>query len=233
MRYGLLLIVLFPLLAWSDNIYQTIDNHGIAHFSDTASPGAKIVDLSESSIYSSHDEETQADNLPEQNAAAGVNKPATPEASDAASGNYTTFAIVQPQDQATIFNNTGAVDFTIAATPLIRATDQVVVFLDGQQMPSTREGMQVRIENVDRGSHTVQLKIQDKNGQVLISSNTITINMRRPSLNNNPNIKGANVSASALSVPNQAQSLSSGTQSRGLTTSSVSLSSPSQALRNT
>jgi len=56
------------------------------------------------------------------------------------------------------------------------------VLLDGQAQVALQEDTSVTLENVDRGSHTVQGQIIDVRGDVLMSSETISVHMHRQSV---------------------------------------------------
>ncbi len=185
MRYGLLLFLLCPLIALAD-IYQWTDGKGIAHFSDVPQSGAKKISLEENSII------TNAPSVPVADANEKVSSLVTNKTAGKSIENYyTNFSIAQPQNEATFFNKQGELVVTVAIKPGLKEADQVTVLVDGQFVRSTLNGVLVRIENIERGAHTVQLQIQNKTGKVLMTSSAITIFMRRPSVAtvNHPNIQ--------------------------------------------
>ena len=58
---------------------------------------------------------------------------------------------------------------------------QLVVLVDGQAQAPV-QGTNITLENVDRGSHTLQGQIIDAAGKVLISSPSITVHLHRQSV---------------------------------------------------
>lgn len=179
MRYGLLVVLLFsaPLVAFAD-IYQTIDSQGNAHFSDTPSPGSTIVRLNEDPM--SPENTTPPPTAPVIDTSA-LGKSSGAGGEQAEKG-YSDLKIVQPQTEATYFNNDGEVEVSIAVKPDIRKEDQAVMLVDGAAMPTSQNGDVLKVQGVERGAHSVQVQIQGKDGKALASSNTIMVNMRRPTV---------------------------------------------------
>ncbi len=179
MRYGLILVfLLLPLTSMAD-IYQWVDEKGVVHYRDTPVPGAQMVNLEDSAITTTSNNNPPVEKQQEQDAAAQVAK-----IKAVKTGYYSSVSIVQPQNEATFFDNHGEVVLTIAVKPDIREEDQVVVLLDGQQTPAVRNAMLVKIENVERGMHKVQVQIRDAQGKGLAASNIISFMMRRPAVQN-------------------------------------------------
>jgi hypothetical protein len=83
---------------------------------------------------------------------------------------YEAIAIVQPQDQSTVFDNSGHVEVQIRVSPAgeLVPGDRIVLFLDERPMPLQA------LENVDRGTHRLQARIVDRNDRIVIESNPVT-----------------------------------------------------------
>lgn len=96
---------------------------------------------------------------------------------------YEQIAIAQPQDQATVFNNGGHVDVRILVSPAPPAPgDRVELFLDGRPVPFD-DAHGFALDNVDRGTHTLQARIVDAGGTQLIASSPVTFFMWQASRN--------------------------------------------------
>lgn len=200
MRYGLLLFFLaFPLITFAD-VYQWTDSSGVTHFTDMPVPGSKAVNLSDDAITAdrasmniSAPELTQPKEAPsevakpkhEANAASKDTKHEI--AAKSASNYYSELKIVQPQTEASFFNNRGEVVLTIAAKPSMRKEDKAVILIDGKPMHTAQNDTVLRVENVERGTHSAQVQIQNKTGQVLLESDTITFYMHKGSVNSPAN----------------------------------------------
>jgi len=174
MRYGLLILLLWiPLLASAD-IYQWTDSQGLTHFSDTPMPGATSVKLNDDAITTDDAPVSTPPVIPP------VSTDNTNTDAGPGRGYYSSVSIVQPLTQATIFNNSGQVEVSIATKPDLRANDKAIMLVDGKPMETTQNENVLQVQGVERGEHTVRVQIQDKKGTAVATSNIITIYMRRP-----------------------------------------------------
>lgn len=162
------LVVLFglPMLAPAA-IYKWVDADGTVHFSDTPREGAEEVHVAPPQIYT-------APRVPPI-----TPRPAAPEAPAA----YQRFELLAPTNDATLRENTGAVTLSFAVDPPLKtgAGHRLVVLLDGKPVSEGRSAT-LTLENVDRGTHSLQGRIVDGRGKVLISSQSITVHLQRHSI---------------------------------------------------
>ncbi|MCP0914010.1 MULTISPECIES: DUF4124 domain-containing protein [Legionella] len=145
-------------------IYKWTDSNGNVHFSDRPHPGAKKIDLPPVQTYSPP---PVADETPE--------APST-----ATLAPYTRIAITQPEDQATIRNNQGSIGVLVQVEPALRAGDKLQILFDGAALGQPQTTMAFELQNINRGSHTIAAQVLDAEGNVLITSESITIFMHRP-----------------------------------------------------
>jgi len=84
---------------------------------------------------------------------------------------YVSIAIVQPANEATVFDNAGNVEVKVAASPALDfgAGDRIALLLDGPQA-ALQSTMQFRLSAVVRGEHTLEARIVDRNGSTVIAS---------------------------------------------------------------
>ena len=84
---------------------------------------------------------------------------------------YTSIAIVQPANAATIFDNAGNVAVKVALSPApdLDAGDRIALTLDGQQV-ALRSTTQFRLSAVVRGEHRLEARIVDRDGNTVIAS---------------------------------------------------------------
>ena len=97
---------------------------------------------------------------------------------------YRQLTVLQPKDGATVISNPGHVDVRLgmAPTPELAAGAHVELLLVGLRVAWVL-GMQIALDNVDRGSHRLQARIVDGDGKVLIESVPITFEMWQASRN--------------------------------------------------
>lgn len=172
-RLLLALFCLVPLLAGAD-IYKSTDADGNVVFSDTPRPGAKKIVLPPTPVYS----------FPTPAPAAG----APSSGASAANAHYSQLRIVRPAPGETVRDNTGAVDVSVALTPPLntQAGHKLLVALDGNTLTQQENATQIKLSNLDRGVHTLKATVLDANGQVQISSQSLTFYMKRESVLQNP-----------------------------------------------
>ena len=172
MRRSLAFLVLsgVPLLA-SAAIYKWVDADGTVHFSDTPREGAEEVHVAPPQTYSAP------------RFAPITPRPAEPEAPAA----YERFELLAPADDAALRENTGAITLSFAVDPPLKtgAGHRLVVLLDGKPVSESKSAT-LTLENVDRGTHSLQGQIVDARGTVLISSPSIMVHLLRHSILNPP-----------------------------------------------
>lgn len=163
---SLLVLGLVPALA-AAGVYKWVDPDGTVHFSDTPQPGAEEVHVPPPQMY------TPAPYAPI------TPRPEAP----AAQAEYTQLAITAPEAEASIWDNTGAIPVSFSLKPALKADrgHRLVVLVDGQAQEPVK-GTSTTLENVERGSHTLQGQIVDAAGKVLVSSSAITVHLHRQSV---------------------------------------------------
>lgn len=109
--------------------------------------------------------------------------PATPPP-EAAAEVYQDLAIVLPENNGTIRDAIGQVPVQVALQPalLTKEGDIIVVYLDGQ-LAAQGSGTAFILNNVERGSHSLEAAVLSEKGQSLIRSSSITFFVHRPTLN--------------------------------------------------
>jgi len=156
------IIVLLGLLAAAGafaEAYTWTDADGVVHYSDRPEPGAKVIDLSQSSVKRQRPA-TRPRTAQEQSTEDGE--------ADAASAGYTDIDIASPAADETLWNIGGNLSVNIALTPALRPGHQVRVYFDGT--PHMATGTNVQIQEVHRGSHNLQAEVIDQSGKMVIRS---------------------------------------------------------------
>lgn len=92
---------------------------------------------------------------------------------------YTAISIVQPGDNATVHNNQGTLEVSLAVSPAlqIERDHRIRMFLDGKIVAEARPTAQFSLIDIERGTHTLQAAVIDKSGRPLMTSEPITFHM--------------------------------------------------------
>jgi hypothetical protein len=100
---------------------------------------------------------------------------------DAAARGYQLLRITAPPDDAGLRDNAGNVTVLGELHPALLPGHAVQLYLDGALQQSAAQP-QFQLLNVDRGTHTLQLRVVDASGTVLISSAPSVFHLQRRSL---------------------------------------------------
>jgi hypothetical protein len=164
-RVGIFLLALLPSVVFSSSIYKWIDEEGNVVYSDTPIPGAQQVNVHTPQTY-------KPPPLPS----------VTPSKADEqqAEQEYTEFAIVKPENEETIRDNTGTVPVELSLTPTLDQTHQIVLKIDDEALLPGKSP-RITLRNVNRGAHTLVAQVQDSEGNVLATSDPVTFYLQKAS----------------------------------------------------
>lgn len=175
-----LLLLLAALVAWTGSafaqqIYKTVDENGNVVFTDIPprddEVGEQIV-VEQPNSFSV--DEAVGDR------SQWIVEPDADEDADAEEPRerYLSLAIVSPADDEAIRENAGNITIVTEPTPHLKVGHRMRLIMDGQQVQEGRQA-QFKLENVDRGTHTIATEILDEQGRVLIRSAPSTFHMLR------------------------------------------------------
>ncbi len=171
MRNTVLLLVFFlSLPAFGRDVYKLTNADGEVIYSDTYIEGAERMRVSDPKTSS-----TRAPAGADETQDTGTNAPAQGEG-------YESLEIVQPENEATIRNNEGTVTVGIAVSPGLAKGHKVRILVDGNQLDGDLASTQFSLNNLNRGTHTLETRIVDEAGAVLISSSPVTFHLRKASV---------------------------------------------------
>lgn len=144
-------------------VYKRIDADGNVEYTDTRQGSKeKSIPLPPSTTYTP----PVADN-------------AAPAAGQAAQFvNYESLTITQPTVDETVRENSGNVTVTVSSTPELQAEHRFVVLIDGIKM-AEGQSTSLQVNDLDRGTHTVQVQIVDAASKVITRSRLITFHLAR------------------------------------------------------
>jgi hypothetical protein len=203
------LSVVAPLVALG-TVYKSVAPDGGVTYSDQPQAGAEEVDLPpdlpprvEIPVTPATTPDTNAPQIaapvpPEQ---AGEKPPFT---------GYTAFAIVSPENDATLRENNGGVEIQLAMEPALNleAGHKITALLDGKSVVEGQTGLKILLPNIDRGTHTVEAQVSDASGALLATTNPVTFHLKRIStipLNDNPLLAPDSPAPGGLQAPRAPQ----------------------------
>lgn len=163
----MVLSLMMVMCASYADIYKWIDRQGNVHFSDTPHPGAKRLDIPEAQGFSSP---VPKSSLPE----------STSSHPETSGHTYTKIAITQPENEATIRNNQGFIAVTTQVEPDLFPGDKLQLIFDGSPLGEPQTNVLFQLNGIYRGSHTIAIQIVDESGNVIESSDPITVFVFRP-----------------------------------------------------
>ena len=162
-----LLLISLPLLA--KDVYRWTTPEGEVIYSDTYHPGADKIRVDAGS------------NKPAP-AAAGPEAAADGQKGSTADGTYETFQIVQPENDATIRSNEGVVAVSLMLSPALTDGDVIQIFVDGNRLKGDLTTTQFTLNDLNRGTHSLQVKIVDAQGNTRSTAPSINFHLRKASI---------------------------------------------------
>ncbi|WP_419209174.1 DUF4124 domain-containing protein [Photobacterium leiognathi subsp. mandapamensis] len=161
--------------AQASTIYSWTDENGVVHFTDQPqTPDATAYPLSVTEV--SGNIEQTADTIAAQTTdVAVVEKPAK---------TITTVSLVSPMHEQTIRNNEGIINIHAVTNSKLNNQTQAQLVLDGVVKGDPQTELTWTLDNVDRGSHQLQIQLV-KGGKVIASSDSITVYLHRATVKAN------------------------------------------------
>ena len=96
---------------------------------------------------------------------------------------YAQLNVISPTPEETIRDNAGNVQVEAAINPPLRGADQMLLLLDGSPVDVQGVNGVFELSNVNRGAHTVAVRVVDSQGNVVIDSDPTTFYLMRISIN--------------------------------------------------
>jgi hypothetical protein len=162
-----LLLFALAVTAGAQPIYQTTDEDGTPVFTDQPSDDARSVELESPNVF----------DLPEAERSGRA-----VDGEDEGDGDGATYQvrITSPADEAPVRSNNGDVTITAAAEPQPARQDRYELILDGRAVARGQSGS-FSLEALDRGEHTVRVRIVGPDGGIHGASEPVTFYLMRAS----------------------------------------------------
>lgn len=168
---GKILLLLIALMlslnshASDKKIYAWKDKNGVLVFSDTPQPGAKEVKLTSQHLSMPATNTDILDTSPTKTAVKFK------------------ISITSPEPNQTIRENTGSVYVSTRIAPRFEAGFTIGLFLNGVAIGEPSDTTTLALRDVERGQHTLQVKLYNKQNQVIATSAESVFFMHRKGLN--------------------------------------------------
>ena len=179
------IIFLLPLLApavQAAEIYKTKDKYGNPVFSDQGAEAAEPVELSEPTVFDA-DKYTDPLNERRQNLLRRRTVRGTADQTEESPEfqKYTRLEVISPYEGEAVRANDGNIEISIQIAPKINQDHTIELLVDGTQHARINSNQTIKLNNMDRGTHSFQLQVLDREGEILQSGAVTTITVLRVS----------------------------------------------------
>ena len=166
MKKLMVLLVLISCAAGAE-IYKSQDEKGEWIYSDRPSPSAQRMKLPPLSTYTP----------------TVKSLPPDVDQKEAAGSMYNVMVLVEPKNKSVIRDQQGEVGVSVELDPLlnIKLGHKIQYYIDDTPHGEPTESSRHRLENVDRGTHTLGASVLNAAGGVLVSATPVTIYVQRTS----------------------------------------------------
>jgi hypothetical protein len=160
-----------------------MDADGNVHYSDRpVEEQAEEIKIRNASIPSDQEDEEDSSGSGESKEAKGVVKAAESAEGVTPESEYTELQILEPEENQTIRNDEGEVRVGILLDPALRDGHKMVLKVNGAPLANNPGSTHLMLNNVPRGSHTLDASIVNEEGETLISAPPVHFHMRKAGL---------------------------------------------------
>ena len=154
--------------AAADLAYKIVGPDGSVVYTDRPVPGARPVQIPKPSTYVPPD-------LP---ATTRLAPPPEPVVTDV----YTDIRIATPEPDGTVNVVEGGVDIDVLLKPELLEGHTLTYTIDGKEIAKGLRTNRVRVTDLDRGTHHLEVVVRDDGGAVVGRSPRVTFHVRRPTV---------------------------------------------------
>ena len=157
-------------------IYKTVDKDGNVVFTDVPTGDrSETVELQETSAYTPVVERAPSNSSSKRRRSLDDDEPLDAEEEEIT---YSSLSITAPGNDEHFQDNSGSVRISVASEPALGPGHQYEVLLDGKRAKRGNK-IPLILSNVDRGTHTVEVRILGEAGEVLMESDTSIFHLGR------------------------------------------------------
>ncbi|MEM8984144.1 MAG: DUF4124 domain-containing protein [Pseudomonadota bacterium] len=158
----------------SAQAYRWVDENGVVHYSDRPTEGAEQVELEvrDTGFTSLLSESAPATDTPAPTEAAATSTTASP-ATPPATTEYERLEIVRPQQGETLWNIGAVMTVALRLSPSLDPSHRLYLIYDGIRLTGLPTNqLDIALNEVYRGEHTLRAQVEDIDGNVLQQSST-------------------------------------------------------------
>lgn len=170
MRHAAWLGLFACAAAAAGTVYKSLGPDGSVVYTDRPAPNAQELRLPEPSTYAPPD-------LP----ATGSAPAFQPE--PVAGSAYQSVRITAPPHEGTVFAAQGGVDVDVTLEPALLDGHTLTYVVDGKEVAKGLRTDRVRVTDLDRGTHHVEVAVRDESNRLIALSDRITFHLRQSSIN--------------------------------------------------
>lgn len=156
-------------------VYRWVDENGQIHFSDKAQAGAEQIKLKETSIYTPPAESNSGAADQTEQAKGTVDANTAPNAVV----DYEVISVVSPENNQVVRSTEGTVDISVELRPGLQQGHKIRVYLNGNKAAQDLETTQITLQNMDRGTHSLEVSVIDEKNNELKRSSAVSFHMLR------------------------------------------------------
>jgi len=159
------------------DIYKARAADGSVIFSDKPIPGGQVIHIKDIPTVS----------LPKHNKGGAISYPLKPGSVQGSIARYEKLEITTPVNGSTLENQSGELNVVLSLKPGLQSGHKYRLVLDTKPIDPPTIRSAFRLNNLDRGEHTLQGQVVDKDGLPIIASEVVTIHVHRPAIEQNSN----------------------------------------------
>lgn len=174
MRTRLLLTLFFLTSVSTAGVYRWQDADGVIQYTDRPVKDAEELRISGDENDSSQDETIPGDSVTD------------PE--DRPNDGYSEFQLSEPAPNQTFRTDAGEVNIAILLKPALAQGHEIQLIVDGRPLKDKFSSTQLMLSAVGRGSHTLQAKIVDAQGETYALTQVVNFHIRKAPLSGEDSI---------------------------------------------
>lgn len=161
-----------------EQIFVDVDEDGVPSFSDTRGEAGEEIKLRESTTYSPPENKPEASRNRPDWKQGGDNEIKDPEKSPPP---VYKASITRPEHDSTLRDNAGNLTVEVKLMPALQSGYRGDLLLDGLPVSTVSASGPVNLTNLDRGTHTLQVRIFNPAGKIVHESSAVVVNILRAS----------------------------------------------------
>ena len=167
--YSTIIYMSSSLMQVESKVYTWVDEDGKTHFSDHAQPGTKEVVLQDTNLVS--DDRKVAEKP--------VSAESPPVVEEKKKAILYQISILSPKNDVAIRANDGSFSVNVAINPKLEEEHMFQLYIDNMKVGAPQSSTTMLAENVDRGTHQVQVFLMDKKETIVAKTKIISVHLQR------------------------------------------------------